>query len=216
MSLVKLVIFDLDGTLFDSLEDLASATNHMLTVCGRPVITSSDVRLLVGQGARSLVERALCGASADDIDTGLRHFLDYNEAHIADQTRLYPGVRETLSHLAAQQLPMAVVSNKNVALCRRLLDLFGIGIFFTAVLGADSLPQRKPSPEPILKLVRDFNVPPGEVMIIGDSCNDIQAGKGAGVITVGCTYGYGELVELADADFRIDGMPELLNLPSFA
>jgi phosphoglycolate phosphatase len=212
---VKLVIFDLDGTLFDSLEDLTTATNHMLQACGRPVITSSEVRLLVGQGAGRLVERALGGASSDEITRGLRHFLDYNEAHIAERTRLYPGVEETLALLAAQQTPLTVVSNKNVALCRRLLDLFGIGTYFSAVLGADSLPQRKPSPEPLLKLLRDFNVSPGEGMIIGDSINDIEAGKGAGVVTVGCTYGYGEPVELADADYRIDAFPELLNLPPF-
>jgi phosphoglycolate phosphatase len=110
---------------------------------------------------------------------------------------------------------MAVISNKNAALCRRLLDLFGIEIFFSAVLGADSLPERKPSPEPVRKLLRDFNVSPAEGLIIGDSINDIQAGKGAGVITVGCSYGYGELVELADADYQIDCMPKLLDLPLF-
>ena len=212
---INLAIFDLDGTLCDSLEDLASATNHMLAVCGRPALTTSEVRLLVGQGARRLVERALPGASADDIETGLRHFLDYNQAHIADRTRLYPGVSETLSRLADRRITLAVVSNKNVALCRRLLGLFGIETVFSAVLGADSLPERKPSPEPVLKLLRDFGVAPGEGMIVGDSINDIQAGRGAGVITVGCTYGYGEPVELADADYRIGSMPELLDLPPF-
>ena len=161
------------------------------------------------------MERALVGASPAEIAKGLRHFLDYNEAHIADRTRLYPGAVETLTALAAQQAPLTVVSNKNVALCRRLLALLGIEAYFAAVLGADSLPFRKPSPEPLLKLLSDFNVSPGEGIIIGDSSNDIEAGKGAGVITVGCTYGYGEPIELADADYRIDSLPELFKLPPF-
>ncbi len=212
---IKLVIFDLDGTLTDSLADLTDATNQMLAGFGRPALDCGSVRKLVGQGARRLVERALPGALEGEVESGLKAFLDYNNEHIADKTRLYPGVKETLDRLRADGKRMAVISNKNVLLCRKLLDLLGVGGYFDEVLGADSLPFRKPSPEPILKLLRDFDVAPEEAVMVGDSINDVAAGKGAGVTTVGCTYGYGDAVELADADFLVAALPELLGLPLF-
>ena len=157
---IKLIIFDLDGTLADSLPDLADATNFMLARFGRPALDLDQVRRLVGQGARRLVERALAGASEGEIEEGLAVFLAYNDAHIADKTVLYPGVPETLARLRGAGFHLAVLSNKNEALCRKLLDLFGIGHFFGAVLGADSLPYRKPSPEPVLTLLRDYRLAP--------------------------------------------------------
>jgi phosphoglycolate phosphatase len=215
MNSIKLIIFDLDGTLTDSLADLTDATNHMLAGFGRSALDCGDVRKLVGQGARRLVERALPGASAAEIESGLELFLAYNDDHIADKTRLYPGVQETLERLRAAGRQMAVISNKNVALCRKLLDLLGIGGYFADVLGADSLQFRKPSPEPVLKLLRDFGVEPQEAIMVGDSINDVAAGKGAGVITVGCCYGYGDADEVAGADFRVAALPDLLTLPLF-
>lgn len=215
MSPIKLIIFDLDGTLTDSLPDLTDATNDMLVRFGRPLLTIGEVRKLVGQGARNLVERAMPGATEGEIAGGLKVFLDYNDAHIADKTRLYPGVKETLDRLRADGRQMAVISNKNVALCRKLLALLGIGEYFAEVLGADSLPFRKPSPEPVLKLLRDFCVETREAVLVGDSINDVAAGNGAGVTTVGCGYGYGNDDELADAAYRVEAFPELLELPLF-
>ncbi len=212
---ISLIIFDLDGTLTDSLDDLTDATNRMLEHFARPVLTTGAVRKLVGQGARRLVERALPDASDADVEAGLALFLDYNERHIADKTRLYPGVTETLDVLRGQGKRLAVVSNKNVALCRRLLAVLGVEEYFGAVLGADSLPFRKPSPEPLLYLVREFGVLTDETAMVGDSINDIAAGKNAGMVTIGCWYGYGEPAELADADYRIDDFADLLRLPLF-
>ncbi|HTG81228.1 MAG TPA: HAD family hydrolase [Geobacteraceae bacterium] len=212
---IKLIIFDLDGTLTDSLADLTDATNHMLARFGRPALGCAEVRQLVGQGARRLVERAMAGASAEEIEMALAIFLDYNEAHIADKTRPYPGVAETLDLLKGSGRVMTVVSNKNAALCRKLLALLGIDRFFAEILGADSLPFRKPSPEPLLKLIRDLGVSAAETVMVGDSINDIAAGKGAGVATVGCTYGYGDIAELAEATYRIDRFAALVELPFF-
>lgn len=215
MNSIKLIIFDLDGTLTDSLPDLTDATNHMLARFSRPGLALGEVRELVGQGARRLVERAMPDAAGEEIEAALQVFLDYNDLHIADKTRLYSGVRETLDRLCADGRRMAVVSNKNVALCRKLLELLGIAGYFAEVLGADSLPCRKPSPEPVLKLLRDFGVEARQAVMVGDSINDVAAGKGAGVITVGCGYGYGGAGELADADYRVETFPELLTLPLF-
>jgi phosphoglycolate phosphatase len=212
---IKLILFDLDGTLVDSLADLTSATNHMRAAFGRLPLGEAEVSRFVGQGAGRLVERALPGASATELAEGLALFLSCNEAHIADRSRLYPEVQETLIRIGSMGLLQAVISNKNENLCRRLLEILGIAGYFAAVLGADSLPFRKPSPEPLLRLLDDFDVSPDEAVMVGDSVNDIAAGKGAGVATVGCTYGYGDDAELAEADYRIASLPELLGLPLF-
>ena len=210
---IKLLIFDLDGTLIDSLPDLADATNHMRAGFGLPPLNPDEVRRLIGQGARSLVERALAGCAAEQVEEGLGHFLRYNLEHIADKTRLYPGVIETLQALKGLGYPLCVLSNKNVALCREVLAKLGIGGFFPTVFGADSLPFRKPSPEPVLALLRKFGVLARECLLVGDSINDVAAGQGAGVVTVGCRYGYGDLWELKGADYQVEDFPSLLSLP---
>lgn len=213
MKNIDLIIFDLDGTLIDSLDDLTNATNHMLLSLGRSAVTRDQVRGYVGQGARRLVEKALPAATADEIERGLVLFLAYNEKHIVDQTSLYPGARETLTALREAGLTLAVVSNKNVALCTKVLTTLGADGFFACVIGADSLAERKPAPQPLLKVLRDLGVPPERAIMVGDSINDIAAGQAAGMATIGCTFGYGDLAEIEDADFMIDSLPELLKLP---
>jgi phosphoglycolate phosphatase len=214
-SSTKLFIFDLDGTLIDSLPDLADATNKMRQSFRLPPFAPEDVRKLVGQGARSLVERALPGVSLEKIEEGLGIFLDYNLAHIADKTRLYPGVFETLQALELQGIPLSVLSNKNVALCREVLSRLGIARFFPTVFGADSFPFRKPSPEPVLAILKELKVATRGCVLVGDSINDMAAGKGAGVVTVGCSYGYGDNDELSGADYLVGDFPSLLQLPIF-
>jgi phosphoglycolate phosphatase len=211
---IKLIIFDLDGTLVDSLDDLTDSTNHMLKRFDRDELTRRDVRLLVGQGAKRLVEGAMPGASPDEVEEGVQLFLAYNDLHIADRTRLYPGVSDTLDILGAGRL-LSVISNKYEAHCRKLLAVLGVKDHFCSVMGVDSHPLRKPSPEPLLKMMADCGVTAAETAMVGDSSNDIIAGKGAGVITIGCSYGYGDISEIQDADYRIDRFPELLDLPIF-
>ncbi|OGU05549.1 MAG: HAD family hydrolase [Geobacteraceae bacterium GWC2_58_44] len=212
----KLLIFDLDGTLIDSLPDLIDATNQMRQSFQLAPLGPEEVRRLVGQGARSLVARALPNASPDQVEEGLGIFLNYNLAHIADKTRLYPGVLETLQAIEGEGIPLCVLSNKDVALCREVLSRLGIAQFFATVFGADSLPFRKPSPEPVLALVREFQVAARECVLVGDSINDVAAGEGAGVVTVGCSYGYGASSELATADYLVADFPSLLELPILA
>jgi phosphoglycolate phosphatase len=211
---IKLIIFDLDGTLVDSLDDLTDATNYMLKRFGKEELTRGEVRLLVGQGAKRLVERAMSGASSEEVEEGVQIFLTYNDAHIADKTRLYSGVMETLAILGEQRR-LAVISNKYEAHCRKLLAVLGVAGHFSTVLGADTLPFRKPSPEPLLKLMADCGLTAKETVMVGDSSNDIIAGRGAGVLTIGCTYGYGDISELDEADYRVDQFAELLKLPLF-
>ncbi len=212
---IKLIIFDLDGTLINSLEDLTDATNHMLSEMCRQKMSVEDVRKLVGQGARRLVERALPGATSLEIEQALDNFLSFNNNHIVDKTRLYHGVKETLVQLRNKGYHLAVISNKNESLCQKVMQTLGIKCFFEAVIGADSTPFRKPSPEPVLKLLRDFRVSSSETVIVGDSINDIAAGKAAGVITVGCKYGYGDLAELSPSDYVVASFSKILELPIF-
>ncbi len=215
MDTIDLIIFDLDGTLIDSLDDLADATNHMLTSLGRKAVSLDQVRGYVGQGARRLVEKAMPDAVAEEIEIGLSVFLAYNEEHIVDKTRLYPGVEETLSALRGAGKTLAVVSNKNVALCRKVLTTLKADGFFECIIGADSLKERKPSPEPLFRVMRDLGFSPRQTAIVGDSINDIAAGKAAGIAAVGCTFGYGDRAEVAAADYLVDTVPDLLELPIF-
>lgn len=213
MTLNRLIIFDLDGTLVDSLDDLTASVNHMLAAFGRPAVCRDEVRLMVGQGAMKLVERAMPGAAAAALQCGLQHFLAHNEDHLADRTVPYPGVVTTLATLQQAGNAMVVVTNKNEALSRSLLTTLGLDRFFQAVYGADSLPARKPSPEPLLHVMAKLGHGPEMTLMVGDSINDIAAGRGAGIVTVGCTWGYGAPAELVDAEWRIDSFPELLTLP---
>ena len=216
MSAIKLIIFDLDGTLIDSLDDLTEAVNRMRSAFGLAGLDREAVRGMVGQGARNLVERALPAAPEVEIERGLALFLAYNEEHIADRTVLYPGVRETLDLLSSRGFKSVVVSNKNEALCRKVLTILCLDGYFADIYGADSLPARKPSPEPLRHVMRACGCSADETIMVGDSINDVSAGVAAGILTVGCTYGYGETAELAGAALQIREFAELQTLPLFA
>lgn len=208
----RAVFFDLDGTLIDSLDDLADAVNHMLSSFGSPLLSLADVRLLIGKGARNLVRRALMSDDGAEIEEGLARFLEYNHSHIVDRSRLYPGVRETLETLAANGISLAAISNKNEALSRLILEKLGIAPHFRVVCGGDTFAEMKPSPLPLLKLAEHFAIPIGSTVMVGDSINDIQAGIHAGATTIGCTWGYGAPEELREADYRADSCPDVAKI----
>lgn len=209
---IRAVFFDLDGTLIDSLADLADATNHMLVSFGRPRLTLGEVRLLIGRGARNLLRGALGSDDETLIDEGLTRFLAYNHSHIVDRSRLYPGVRETLETLTADGICLAAISNKNEALSRLILGELGIAPFFRVVCGGDSYAEMKPSPLPLLRIAEQFDIPVGSAVMVGDSINDIQAGKRAGITTIGCSWGYGSPEELREADYRADSCSEVAGI----
>ncbi|MBC8017341.1 MAG: HAD-IA family hydrolase, partial [Verrucomicrobia bacterium] len=171
---IAAVLFDLDGTLVDSLHDLSDAVNHMLAGFGRPALSPSEVRQLVGKGARNLVQRALATYSADDIESGLAEFTTYNTLHIADNSRLYPGALNLLQQLAAGGIRMAIVSNKQEALSRLILKALEVDGFFDIIAGGDTFDEMKPSPLPLVSVINAFSVSPAEAVMVGDSINDIQ------------------------------------------
>jgi len=208
----KLIVFDLDGTLIDSIPDLTDAVNYMRSTFSLPPLSEEKVTSLVGEGAKRLVEDALPGFSQEDRQKGLECFLDYNFNHIIDKTRLYPEVIATLGTLKEEGYILAVASNKSESHCKEILRLLKTDHYFSAILGAESAVERKPSPAPIFYLMQQFGVTSSETVMVGDSINDIKAGKSAGVLTIGCEFGYGAIAELENADGTISSLDQLVSL----
>ena len=194
-TLPRLVMFDLDGTLVDSVPDLASAVDHMLLELGRPPAGLEAVRQWVGNGAPVLVRRALAGdiehASVDDelAERGLALFMEaYARSHAL--TQVYPGVRDTLRWLRAHDVPMALITNKPERFVAPLLDQMKLGEFFKWIIGGDTLPQKKPDPAALLFVMQMAGVSPQQALFVGDSRSDVQAAKAASVPCAALSYGY--------------------------
>lgn len=193
--LPRLVMFDLDGTLVDSVPDLAAAVDKTLQVLGQPAAGIEQVRDWVGNGARVLVRRALAGSLEHaQVDEGyaqqaLQLFMQYYaESHAL--TQVYPGVRQTLERLREQQVELAIVTNKPERFVAPLLDEKGLGGYFRWIVGGDTLPQQKPDPAALLHVLRLARVDAAQALFVGDSRNDVRAAKAAGVTCVALSYGY--------------------------
>jgi phosphoglycolate phosphatase len=206
---IKLVIFDLDGTLADTLEDITSSLNTTLAAFGLPARQMKEVRKMVGGGVERLVEQAVGPQNLSMAGEVLaRYTREYSE-HIVDATRLYPGVREMLENLRG--FKKAVISNKRTEPSTRILRGLGIEGHFDLVAGADIVPEKKPSPKPVLYVLEKLGASPGEAAIVGDSAFDAEAGRKACLkCVVGVTWGYGDKEELRDADYVIDRMDKLV------
>jgi len=194
---VKAVTIDLDGTLADSVPDLACAANDMLRALGRPELPETAIRTFVGKGIPRLVERALTGdlnGTVDEavLDAALPVFERCYSKVNGVYTRMFPGVQEGLDALRAAHLPLACVTNKAGRFTVPLLEQLGIAHYFSQVVAGDTLPQKKPDPAPLLFACNRFQVRPGEMLMIGDSINDAQAARAAGCPVFCVTYGYNE------------------------
>jgi phosphoglycolate phosphatase len=195
----RLFLFDLDGTLIDSRADITDSLNLALARLGLPSLTKSQVADFVGDGVQKLVERALRETTGSDpaaplIQDGVRLFGEEYSGHLLDKTHLCPHVKEALDSLAWARF--AVVSNKPESLSRRILEGLDIANRFSAILGGDSIQNRKPDPEPLLKAMDVCGALPHETAMVGDSAVDIQAGKAAGVVTCAILGGYRSEAEL--------------------
>ena len=196
---LKAVLFDLDGTLVDSIDDLATGVNLTLESIGLPMHSKEAVASFVGDGVVSLLARSIAAASGEDPWTEpaeeraramLPEFrLHYND-HLVDQTVLLPGVRELINGLPPR-IGVGLVTNKPEDPARRILEALGIGDRFAAVLGGDSLPTRKPDPEMVSAALALCGAPPSQAILVGDGLTDARAGKAAGVVTVGVPSGLG-------------------------
>jgi len=207
---IKLIIFDLDGTLVDTSGDITNALNYALKPYGLRDLTVEDTIKMVGEGITRLIEKLLENERIQMRDTVIKRFLDYYSEHLVDFSTLYPHVRETLEKLNGYK--KAVISNKREYLSTRLLDKLDLLKYFDLVVGSDTTSERKPSAIPVIYVFTKLGVNPDESIIVGDSNYDIEAGKKAGLKTVAVTYGYRERQYLIDADYIIDSMKDLLTL----
>jgi phosphoglycolate phosphatase len=206
----ELIIFDLDGTLVDSGKDITNALNHAITPYGFKPLTVEDTIKMVGEGLTRLIEKILKANNVSVKNAALERFIEYYSEHLTDFTRPYPGVIKTLEMLGRYK--KAVISNKRESLSKKLLEQLGLIKFFDVVLGSDSAAEKKPSPAPVKKVLEILGIEPERAIIVGDSDFDIQAGKGAGLITVAVSYGFRDRESLTGADFLIDNMAQLLTL----
>ena len=190
----SLIIFDLDGTLIDSVPDIAVAVNAMLTSFDAHTADISHVRTWVGNGSRILTKRALIWANlpTDDEHLTLAHdrFLSAYARCTCQDTRAYDGVTQGLDTLLQAGYLLAIATNKPTCFVPEILTKLGWTDKFTVVLGGDSLPTKKPDPMPLLHICHQLNISTQHAIMVGDSKNDIQAGKNAHITTLALTYGY--------------------------
>src|SRR6266478_2908271 len=190
LSSVRALIFDLDGTLIDSKQDLIHSVNAMLRELGRQELAAETISGYIGHGAPRLVARALGGAATEEELRGaLQFFLGYYEEHKMDNTCAYPGVAETLAQLS--HLPMAVLTNKPARISVLILNSLGLGEYFRAIYGGDSFESKKPDPFGANKILQEFGIAAREALLVGDSEVDVQTARNAGTQAAAVNYGFG-------------------------
>jgi phosphoglycolate phosphatase len=212
---LRLLIFDLDGTLVDSRQDLGNSVNAMLRHFGRHEVPLEVISSYIGDGAPMLVRRAL-GDPKDEhfVHIALQFFLDYYRKHKLDHTYVYDGVIDALKALSdALPRKMAVLSNKPVGPSRAIVDALGMNEFFFQIYGGNSFETKKPDPFGVRMLLREANCEASEAVIIGDSDVDVVTAQNAGIYSVGCSYGLApHTLESAPPDVLVDNPREWIDL----
>lgn len=228
---VEAVLFDLDGTLIDSVPDLAAAVDQMLLSLGKPAAGEVKVNRWVGNGASALVKRALLDddrgdelhhqqfANAQDDDLYVAAYAVFESAYaqrLTHGTGLYPGVTEVLAKLNSADLKMALITNKPRLFTLPLLQGLNIQHYFSDIICGDDLPHKKPHPLPIITALQKLSVNADKAVMVGDSISDIKSAQQAGVKTIAVTYGYNHGIAITDsrndvqADVFIDEIQQLL------
>jgi phosphoglycolate phosphatase len=212
---IKLLLWDLDGTLVDSELDLAQSINATLQHLSRPELPIEVVASYVGDGASMLVRRALGDPEDEDaVRSALEYFMRYYREHVLDHTTLYPGIRETLQTIHDQgKLKMAVLTNKPIGPSRSICDGLALSGFLTQIYCGNSCATKKPDPHGARVLMEEHNAQPEETIMIGDSQNDVLTANNAGMYSVGVSYGLSpESLKIHPPDALIDHPAELLEL----
>jgi phosphoglycolate phosphatase len=216
---VKMVLIDVDGTLVDSVPDLAFCVDEMMQRLDMPVRGEASVRNWVGNGVERLVRRALTNSLDGEPDDALFAraypiFLDLYAENTSKRSILYPGVKEGIAFLKSTDFKLGCVTNKAAQFTEPLLRDLGIYNEFGIVISGDTLPQKKPDPAPLLHAAEFFGVSPDEALMLGDSVSDVKAARAAGFQIICMSYGYnhGEDIRSASPDAVIDSMAELPEL----
>lgn len=222
---VEAVLFDLDGTLIDSVPDLAAAIDTMLHSLGKPAAGEEKVKCWVGNGASALVKRALIDADLlagsdmlerDVYSKAYSIFEFAYEQKLTQATGLYPGVEQVLAQLSSQKIKMGLITNKPRRFTLPLLRALNIGHYFQDVLCGDDLEFKKPHPLPVITALSNLAVSAEQCLMVGDSISDVKSAKSAEVKSVAVTYGYNHGIAISDvsngvmADYFIDQMQQLL------
>jgi phosphoglycolate phosphatase len=214
-----MILIDLDGTLVDSVPDLAYCVDAMMARLGRPPHGEAAVRNWVGNGVERLVRRALTGTldgepSDADYERAYPVFLELYAKNTSKRSVLYPGVREGLDYLLTNGYRLGCVTNKAAQFTLPLLKDLGVLNAFALVVSGDTLPEKKPHPAPLLHAASHFGVEPSQALMIGDSVSDVKAARAAGFSIICMSYGYnhGQDIRVAEPDAVIDSMAELPGL----
>jgi len=208
----QLVVYDLDGTLVDTLQDITDAANHMLRALGLPPLPAEAVRRYIGRGVRQLVADCLGTEDPERLGRGLTIYRAHYGRHLLDHSRLYPGARELLDHF--KDRTQAVITNKPNPYSRQILERLGVEGYFAAIVGGDAEHPRKPDPAAMRSLMDQAGVAPAQTLFVGDSTIDVETGRNAGVLTVAVLHGLGDAdaLERAGPDVLVRDLPELLTL----
>ncbi|MDO4433980.1 MAG: phosphoglycolate phosphatase [Alysiella sp.] len=216
---VQAIAFDLDGTLVDSIPDLAASANAMRIEMGMSELPLKTVQSYVGDGIGVLVHRTLTSNRHGQADTTLWElafpiFARHYAANIANATRPYPETEAGLQLLKTLGIPLAVITNKSEILAVKLLKDLNLDHYFSLIVGGDTLPERKPHPEPLRYAAEVLGVSTQNMLMVGDSENDILAAKAAACPSVGVTFGYGDMITLSQnpttrPDWLIGKLPEI-------
>lgn len=217
----EVILFDLDGTLIDSVPDLASAVNHMLDALHREIFSEDTIRYWVGNGAQVLVKRALSGQTEIDenldqrlFEKALEIFLTFYGQNLCIDTVTYPNVTTTLHALKEKKYRLGIVTNKPFDFVSPILEGLGLDGVFEFWLGGDSLDKKKPDPLPLVHACEKLQISVDQCVMVGDSKNDILAANACVMQSVGVTYGYnyGEEIGIHNPTFIIDDFSELNEL----
>jgi phosphoglycolate phosphatase len=209
---LRLLVFDLDGTLIDSGADLCASVNAMLQHFDRPPLPQEVISTYIGDGVARLVGRSL-GEPEDPafLEAAVSYFLDYYRAHKLDHTYVYPGVFPSLDSLRLHPAgsSMAVLTNKPIGPSLAICEGLGLSPYFFRILGGNSFATKKPDPEGLLALIEEAGVTPEETLMIGDSDVDIRTARNAGAWSMGCTYGLSpHTLESVPPDCLVDSPAE--------
>ena len=212
MKAVELMIFDFDGTLVNSGNDLVSSVNYTLRQLNLPVLPGKTIIGFIGDGVRKLIERSLGKAFPERFEEALEIFTSYYRKHLMDTTTIYPGVKDVLNHFRDKK--KIILTNKEYSFTVQITDAFNLTGFFEEIIGADSRPYLKPDNRLAQPIMEQYDVPPGLALVVGDGINDVLLAKNAGMISCAFLNGLGNREKLLSLqpDFVCESMTELMEL----